>query len=265
MLSFNHPNPHPDMNNAIPSASDSASTFLREKKLEFLHNAVRHPGFEDPGNGFFRDVAALVTSAADARTLCRNAFVADGKYRFVANAPCNVAEPFRSDRPLSEGLRDVWRSTESVSSLTFLRKALAWRVKDRLDDVRRSWPWWRDDPVFDLVCGTMARFGLSSVETNLLVFLYLFRSGRCDWFRDVPFLPTADAGVKAELRELFASVTGEDCASVRKALSDKGTLVRRGFVSRTDYSLARSVVRSLAAAESRCREAEIFRRPAVCA
>ena len=275
------------MYDALRKLTETPSHYLREKKLEFLRNAVRRLDRDIPDDDFFQDVADQISSNEEARRLCRGAFLADGmdeqgrptagsrppvpettpgRRRFPAqddeldldellgeddleeDAPRGAGKrdaaakegPFRSGRPIAAGLRDVWRSTEGLS---MLRDALALHIGRRLDAMLVDKP--RRDPVKTRVLELKRLLHLSDAETDLLVFLHLFYSDRCDWFRGLATEPFPSTRIKPALHKLFAMVVGTTATAVADALSAEGPLVRYGIVFEDDYGLSRSVTRHL--------------------
>ena len=276
------------MYDALRKLAETPSHFLREKKLEFLRNAVRHLDRDIPDDDFFQDVADHVASIEEARALCRGAFLADGmdeqgrpkagsrppvreepppRRRFPVPdedmdleaffhedddeleeaAPGadkrDAAEkegPFRRGRPIAAGFRDVWRSTEGLAAL---RGALSDHLGARLAAMRLERP--RRDPAKTRVGELKKLLHLSDAETDLLVFLHLFYSDRCDWFRGLATEPFPSTRIKPALHKLFGMVVGATPSAVADALSADGPLVRFGAVFEDDYAVSRSVTRYL--------------------
>ncbi|MBQ9726818.1 MAG: AAA family ATPase [Kiritimatiellae bacterium] len=278
------------MYDALRKLTETPSHYLREKKLEFLRNAVRYLDRDIPDDDFFQDVADHVASNEEARRLCSGAFLADGmdeqgrpkagsrppareehppRRRFPVpdedmdldaifcgedddeleeDAPRGADKrdaaakegPFRRGRPIAAGFRDVWRSTDGLRAL---RGSLADHLGRRLEAMRLERP--RRDPVKTRVSELKKLLGLSDAETDLLVFLHLFYSDRCDWFRGLATEPFPSTRIKPALHKLFAMVTGSTSTAVADALSADGPLVRFGAVFEDDYGVARSVTRYL--------------------
>ena len=63
---------------ALRRLTESPVGFLREKKLEFLRNAVLGLDREIPDDDFFQDLADQIEGPEQARKLCAPAFAADG-------------------------------------------------------------------------------------------------------------------------------------------------------------------------------------------
>lgn len=275
------------MYNALRKLAETPSHFLREKKLEFLRNAVLHLDRDIPDDDFFQDLADQVASNDEARRLCRGAFLADGmdesgrpkkgaalppsreappRRRFPTpddemeleelfdaddieeDAPRGSAKrdaavkegPFRRGRPIAAGFRDVWRETDGLGAL---RESLAAHLGIRLEAMSVEKP--RRDPVKARVAELRKLLRLSEAETDLLVFLHLFYSDRCDWFRGLATEPFPSTRIKPALHKLFGMVTGSSAATVADALSADGPLVRYGVVFEDDYALSRSASRYL--------------------
>ena len=279
------------MYDALRKLTETPSHYLREKKLEFLRNAVRYLDRDIPDDDFFQDVADHIASNEEARRLCRGAFLADGmdeqgrpkagsrppvreepppRRRFPVpdedmdleaffhddddedeleeDAPRGHGSrdaaakegPFRRGRPIAAGLRDVWRSTDGLRAL---RESLAAHLDLRLEALRIEKP--RRDPVKARVSELRRLLSLSEAETDLLVFLHLFYSDRCDWFRGLATEPFPSTRIKPALHKLFGMVTGASAATVADALSADAPLVRYGAVFEDDYAVSRSVTRYL--------------------
>ena len=72
----------------------------------------------------------------------------------------------------------------------------------------------RRDPVKARVAELRKLLRLSEAETDLLVFLHLFYSDRCDWFRGLATEPFPSTRIKPALHKLFGMVTGSSATTV---------------------------------------------------
>ena len=81
---------------ALRRLTESPVGFLREKKLEFLRNAVLGLDREIPDDDFFQDLADQIEGPEQARKLCAPAFEADGMDEM--GRPHRVHPPLRHPR-----------------------------------------------------------------------------------------------------------------------------------------------------------------------
>ncbi len=149
--------------------------------------------------------------------------------------------PFSRKRPMGVSLRMVWRGTCGIDAL---RRNVGDLVGRRFDEERRKSAV-RRDPVRKRVADLRKFLRLSALETNLLVFLYLFYQEQCDWFRGVspsPFPSTRGQNVFVRVAAAVLDVRAE---LVRDALSGDAPLLRYVIVNEEDFALSRRVVRYL--------------------
>ena len=147
--------------------------------------------------------------------------------------------PFRKDRPIYLGLESVWRGTEGIEPL---RRNIAELVQRRLSEARAKHTI-RRDPIRKHFRELIELLHLSKVEADILVFLHLFYSQECDWFRRFSPTPFPSHQGQVAFIRVIAAVLGVLVDRVRDALSGDAPLFRYGLVDENDFDLARNVSR----------------------
>jgi MoxR-like ATPase len=253
--------PYPDhipFHASFHALVEDDSPFLREKRSEFLLNAVRNFPRTMPSSGFFSDLSALIPGIEAACEICAGAFAADGRdergrsprqtWLDLGEAAAAIAEreqaksggPFDGNS-IKDGLEAVWSTTRGLGSL---RGALADAVDRNLEEIRARAS--GRDVARDRFDGLRRMLGLSPLESDLLVFLYLHGEENCDWSN---FAPNDGVGMGSRGRVAFCKVAAACLAvagdRVRGALSRNAPLMRFGWVNPFDYTLGDSVARYL--------------------
>ena len=151
--------------------------------------------------------------------------------------------PFRGNRPLWMGLRDVWRLTSGIDGL---RHDVA-RLIDRAVEENLAKPGGaasaRRDPVCRRVRELRKLLRLSAMETNLLLFMHLFYRDECSWFRNISPEPFPKPLGQMMFVRIASGVLDAKVENVRAALTANAPLMRLGLVSEDNFALSRRVLR----------------------
>ena len=150
--------------------------------------------------------------------------------------------PFSRKRPISVSLRSVWRGTEGIDPL---RRNIVEFIGRRLGEERKKHAV-RHDPMRKRVSDLRDLLRLSALETDLILFLYLFYEEQCDWFRGISPSPFPSPKGQNVFIRVAAAALGARAELVRDALSGDAPLLRYVIVNEEDLALARRVMRHLA-------------------
>ena len=245
--------PYPDhipFHAGVQAIVEEDSPFLREKRSEFLLNAVLNFPRTMPKKEFFEDLAALVPDAEAACEICAGAFAAEGRdaHGRLPRQTCidlgdeddvdeeqwtpqrmenmRCAGPFDNRSDIADGLKTVW---ERYRGLDSLRCALMDAVRQNLESIRAGQE--GRDAVRERFEGLRRMAGLTRVEFDLLVYVFLHREGHCDWSR---FVDGDEAARNVQQTMVYCKVAAACLGTrnewVRRALAPDGPLVRYGWV-----------------------------------
>jgi len=151
-----------------------------------------------------------------------------------------VEGPFAKRRALRAGLRDFWRHTEGLEPL---RKNLAAVLDRQIAGLAAAA---RRDSIRPRIGELRRLLGLSKLETDLLVFMYLFYMDECDWFRGISTDPFPTPRGHIAFVRIASAVLGVKAEAVRTVLSGDAPLLRYGLVNEDDFALSRRVCRHFA-------------------